>query len=102
MKDGSKVASRAPTTAGSSLPASLAIAIPYPPGLSAIVAEEVQLVPHFTPREKDVGGWIAEGKTDTEIASILGRALETVKTHSAKRKAIGQRRANNGLDSYSN
>ena len=44
------------------------IAIPYPAGLSWRVAEEAQIIPHFTAREKEVGSWLAEGLSDGEIA----------------------------------
>ncbi|MEO5720961.1 MAG: helix-turn-helix transcriptional regulator [Chthoniobacterales bacterium] len=56
-------------------------AIPFPPDLSVIVAEEARPTPHFTPRELQVAGWMAEGKTDSEIARILTLGLQTVKTH---------------------
>ena len=58
-----------------------AMAIPYPLGASPVVTEEARSVPHFTVREKQVGGWLAEGKTDPEIAGILGLGTETVRTH---------------------
>ncbi len=57
------------------------MAIPFPPGLWFNLAEEARSVPHFTIRERHVGGWMAEGKTDAEIADILTLGVETVKTH---------------------
>jgi DNA-binding CsgD family transcriptional regulator len=35
----------------------------------------------LTPRQAEVLHWIAEGKTNTEIATILGCSVETVKNH---------------------
>lgn len=58
-----------------------AIAIPYPPGYSARIAEEPAVAPHFSPREKQVGGYLAEGFTDTEIADRLELGLHGVKAH---------------------
>ncbi|MGI9088752.1 MAG: response regulator transcription factor [Chthoniobacterales bacterium] len=81
MKHGKKaVASKssAKRSADSALPF---VIIPFPPGLSSVVAEEPPSVPQLTPREIEVVAWVAEGKTDTEIARILGRGLQTVKTH---------------------
>ena len=56
-------------------------AIPYPPDHGSFLAEEARVVPYYTPRELEVASWIAEGKTDAEIARILGIGLQTVKTH---------------------
>jgi len=69
------------TAINSATPGRRVAAIPYPPGLSSSVAEEPHAPPHFTPREQQVGSWIAEGKTDGEIARILRIGLQTVKTH---------------------
>jgi DNA-binding CsgD family transcriptional regulator len=55
--------------------------IPFPAELSLRIAEESAPIPHFTLREKQVAGWLAEGKRDSEIAKILGIAVETVRTH---------------------
>lgn len=78
-KTGQKAAhARADNPAAGSAPM---LAIPYPPEVSPIVAEEAQPRAVFTPREKQVGGWLAEGKSDTEIAGILGLGVETVRTH---------------------
>lgn len=57
------------------------MAIPFPPETSRVVSEEPRLALHFTGREKDVGGWLAEGKTDPEIARILNLGLETVRSY---------------------
>ena len=57
------------------------MAFPFPAGVSPMVAEEARPVPHFTLREQQVGGWLAEGKTDPEIVRILGMGIETVRTH---------------------
>ena len=46
-----------------------------------VVAETPDARPHFTPSEQRVGGWLAEGKSDPEIAGILNAALETIRTH---------------------
>ncbi len=81
MKHASKNAGQAERANESPAVARPVIAIPYPPGISGVVAEEARPVPHFTGREQDVGGWMAEGKTDAEIADILGIGLETVKTY---------------------
>ena len=35
----------------------------------------------MTPRQAEVLHWIAEGKTNAEIATILGCSVETVKNH---------------------
>jgi DNA-binding CsgD family transcriptional regulator len=59
-------------------------AIPYPPGLSPVTVQEAEPAPTFTEREKQVGGWLAEGKSDPEIAGILSLGLETVRTHIKK------------------
>jgi DNA-binding CsgD family transcriptional regulator len=64
-------------TAGSSP----SFAVPFPAGASLSVAEEPLLVPHFTAREQHVGGWLAEGKNDAEIARILDLGTETIRTH---------------------
>ncbi|MDQ6808318.1 MAG: helix-turn-helix transcriptional regulator [Verrucomicrobiota bacterium] len=81
MKHGNKgagKAARAQESAGSQGPV---LAIPYPPEVAPVVAEEAASVPHFTVREQQVGGWLAEGKSDPEIAGILGIDVETVRTH---------------------
>lgn len=57
------------------------MAIPYPKGLSWRVAEQPETVPHFTAREKEVGGWLAEGLSDAEIAGKLDIGVSTVKAH---------------------
>lgn len=36
---------------------------------------------HFSPREEEVLEWIAMGKSNTDIATILGVGLETVKSY---------------------
>jgi len=38
-------------------------------------------VPHMTDRERDVLAWSAEGKTDAEIAIILGVSAATIRFH---------------------
>ena len=81
MKHASKNAGQAERAKESPEVARLVIAIPYPLGISGVVAEEARPVPHVTDREKDVGGWLAEGKTDPEIARILGLGIETVRSH---------------------
>lgn len=40
-----------------------------------------QAVPHVTDRERDVLAWSAEGKTDAEIAIILGVSAATIRFH---------------------
>lgn len=45
------------------------------------MAEESGNRAHFTQREKLVGGWLAEGKSDFEIAGILEIGVETVRTY---------------------
>lgn len=35
----------------------------------------------FTPREAEVAVWLAEGKSNVEIALLLGRHVQTVKSH---------------------
>ncbi len=57
------------------------VAIPYPPGYSARAAEEPQDVPHFSPREQEVGGYVAEEFTDGELAGELQLGLHGVKAH---------------------
>ena len=81
MKDGKKGAEPAPRAKETPDLAPPGIAIPYPPGLYHLAEEPDRPVPHFSPREQHVGGWMAEGKTYAEIARILGIGLETVKTH---------------------
>lgn len=80
MKDGTKGSAKSGATksAESALPF---VVIPFPPGLSSVVAEEPLTLPQFTPRELDVAAWMAEGKLDAEIAHILRIGIETVKTH---------------------
>ena len=36
---------------------------------------------HLTPRQAEVVHWIAEGKTNNEIATIIGCSVNTVKMH---------------------
>lgn len=36
---------------------------------------------HFSPREQEVLEWVAAGKSNTDIAAIMGIGLETVKTY---------------------
>ncbi len=81
MKDGKKKAAK--TNGSPALPAAAPLrpAIPYPPDVSPTIAEEARIIPHFGPRELEVASWIAEGKTDPEIARITGLGLQTVKTH---------------------
>ncbi|MDQ6913350.1 MAG: helix-turn-helix transcriptional regulator [Verrucomicrobiota bacterium] len=81
VKHASKRDGKAERARESSAVARPVFAIPYPPGISGVVAEEARGIPHFTDREQEVGGWMAEGKTDAEVADILGIGLETVKTH---------------------
>ncbi len=81
MKAGNKSGSNLPPSTPSPDPAAPAIAIPYPDGHSWRVAEEAQTIPHFTAREKEVGGWLAEGLSDAEIAGRLRVGLHTVKAH---------------------
>lgn len=57
------------------------MAIPFPDGISPIVAEEAAQAPRFTVREQEVGGWLAEGKSDPEIAGILTIGTESVRTY---------------------
>lgn len=47
-----------------------------PPGMSDPLAHY-----HLTPREREVLRWVAEGKSNSEIAAILGLAVGTVKLH---------------------
>jgi DNA-binding CsgD family transcriptional regulator len=56
-------------------------AVPYPPDVPSRVAEEPAVRPRFSDREKLVGGWLAEGKSDPDIAGILQIGLETVRTY---------------------
>jgi DNA-binding CsgD family transcriptional regulator len=35
----------------------------------------------LTPREMEIAGWMARGKTNSEIAIILGSAVRTVEKH---------------------
>jgi DNA-binding CsgD family transcriptional regulator len=56
-------------------------AIPYPLDMMPLLAEEPDARLHFTATEKRVGGWLAEGKSDPEIAGILEVGPETVRTH---------------------
>jgi DNA-binding NarL/FixJ family response regulator len=78
---------RAAKKSGSNLPtrqqaaAAPTLAIPYPSGISWRVAEEPQIIPHFTAREKEVGSWLAEGLSDGEIAGELRIGVHTVKAH---------------------
>ncbi len=61
----------------------------------AATLENVELTPNFesaepleslglTPREAEVLLWIAQGKTNADIATILGCAENTIKVHSAR------------------
>ena len=61
--------------------ATRAPAIPYPDDAPSRVSEEPGDRPHFSGREKLVGGWLAEGKSDPDIAGILEIGLETVRTY---------------------
>jgi DNA-binding CsgD family transcriptional regulator len=81
VNPGSKGAGKGAHAKESSSAGKRKMAIPFPPGISYLVAEEPLSVPHFTVREQEVGGWMAEGKTDAEIARILGISIETVRTH---------------------
>ena len=81
MKAGKKSGSNLPPKAAGASPAALAIAIPYPRGLSWRVAEEAPAIPHFTLREKEIGGWVAEGLSDAEISGRLPLGLHGVKAH---------------------
>ena len=81
VKSGSKSTGNAPRAKETPALAPPGIAIPYPPGLYSVAEEAARPIPHFSPREQHVGAWMAEGKTDAEIAHILGIGRETVKTH---------------------
>jgi DNA-binding CsgD family transcriptional regulator len=35
----------------------------------------------LTPREQEIVAWVAAGKTDAQIAAILGRSARTVQKH---------------------
>jgi DNA-binding NarL/FixJ family response regulator len=53
-----------------------------PPRVSAADATPAQLEPlGLTPREAEVLFWVARGKTNDEIATVLGIGLTTVKKH---------------------
>lgn len=84
MKDGAKAGGKTPQAEASPAAPPLFAAIPFPPGISSIVAEEAEAIPRFTEREQEVGGWVAEGKRDAEVGHILEMGLETVKTHVSK------------------
>ena len=80
MRAGKKSGSNLPPTTQQAA-AAPPLAIPYPPGFSWRVAEEPQIIPHFTAREKEVGSWLAEGLSDGEIAGELRIGVHTVKAH---------------------
>lgn len=46
-----------------------------------VAANGVDITEPLTPREKDVGTWVAEGKTNREIALILNLSPRTVEKH---------------------
>ena len=81
MKHGDKGAGKSARAKESPASHDPAMAVPYPSGASPVVAEEARSLSHFTSREKEVGGWLAEGKSDPEIAGILEMGVETVRTH---------------------
>jgi DNA-binding CsgD family transcriptional regulator len=49
--------------------------------LSARLQQDASRSRHLTPRETEIMNWVAQGKTNDEIALILGLSLNTVKTH---------------------
>ena len=57
----------------SSAPAAPQEHTPRPPGLSALAA--------LTPREREVLQWVAAGKTDRDVAAIVGASVRTVHKH---------------------
>jgi DNA-binding CsgD family transcriptional regulator len=46
-----------------------------------LVDEETEDVDHLSPREQQVAEWVGEGKSNEEIAIILGISAHTVKNH---------------------
>jgi DNA-binding CsgD family transcriptional regulator len=48
---------------------------------AGIDAAPATATPHLTPREREVLGWIVEGKTNPEIGIILGCSWRTVRVH---------------------
>jgi DNA-binding NarL/FixJ family response regulator len=55
----------------------------HPPGARPAEASAVggDLLPTLTPREAEVLHWVAEGKRDAEIATVLGASTNTIHKH---------------------
>jgi DNA-binding NarL/FixJ family response regulator len=43
--------------------------------------EELSLRPKLTPRESEILTWLAHGKTDREVASMVGLSEKTIHHH---------------------
>jgi LuxR family quorum-sensing transcriptional regulator LasR len=43
--------------------------------------EELPLHPNLTPRESEILTWLAHGKTDREIANLVGLSEKTIHHH---------------------
>jgi DNA-binding CsgD family transcriptional regulator len=52
-----------------------------PSGLCGQPEAALAALDGLTPREREVVGWVAEGKRDAEIGAILGVSARTVETH---------------------
>ena len=55
--------------------------IPLPVGVSLRLSERESRFIRFTPQERQIGGWVAEGKGNSDIAKILGIGIESVRTY---------------------
>ena len=70
------------------------VMVPYYRSLAAVLAFGL------TPRESEVLIWVAQGKTNSDVAAILGIRPHTVRTHlervRAKYAAVGRAATTNG------
>ena len=93
VKKGSKPGGAASSATNAAASAPVFAAIPFPPGLSLSVAETPEIVPSFTEREQEVGGWVAEEKRRGDRPNPRGRVGDGEDARQKAPRKSGRRNA---------